>query len=445
MRAPTVIAISAMAHVALFAALSQIALPRIAVGVVPERQAPKIGLEPIEVVVLAEPAATELTVGHRGASMLAGSAPVASSSGASVNASVATNGTSSTASRVASISATPTATISATQTPRASASETAADSDPAIAPRETTGSGAPTSNLMNMRARSNGLDVTAEIAGRIPATPYVAPGEPKISGKLENSPGGGAVVNDTVTTMTVEGDGNITFADKPDIDIQLKLPIPNLDPEQMRQDLGRSLTEWFADPYAATKFGRKAEVSRVWMAVPGACDSWGDVWCDDEMAPKAEKYVRDQKKTGGSILGGSADITAYLHRKYIGDPYASRKLKLLDDTRDERVARGTTFRTQQLLRSAELMGRTLEQLWAREADPVKRRAALFELWDDCDEGPGERGQAGKRARAMITGWIGARLPRGSAEAYTDEEIRFLDARRSSNQPFAPYPAAPPSP
>jgi hypothetical protein len=100
------------------------------------------------------------------------------------------------------------------------------------------------------------------------------------------------------------------------------------------------------------------------------------------------------------------------------------------------------FRTQQLVRSAELMRRTLEQLWARVADPAARRTALFELWDDCDEGSGDRGAAGERARAMVLGWIGAHLPRGGAGAYTDEEIRRLDARRASKQPFAPYPAAP---
>jgi len=177
------------------------------------------------------------------------------------------------------------------------------------------------------------------------------------------------------------------------------------------------------------------------MAVPGGCDSYGDVWCDDEMAPKAEKYVRDQKKTEGSLLGGVADISAYLHRKLIGDPYSSRKLKLLDETRDERVARGTLYRTQQLVRSAELMERTVRALWAREADLVKRRAALFELWDDCDEGDDERGQAGQRARAMILGWIGAHLPKGSAGAYTDEDIRILDGHRTSKQPFRPYPVA----
>jgi hypothetical protein len=419
MRAPTVVAISAAAHVALFAGLSQIALPALTVSAQPTGIA-EPAREPIEVIVLSDPAPV---VGH-------GVGPLSS---------LATSHAASASERTKGVG--PHSSLATSHA--ASASESAATS--VVQPREDgNGSGGePGSDLMHMRARGTGLGITSEIAERIPGRPYVAPAEPNISGKLENTPGGGAVVHDTVTTMTVERDGHISFADKPDIDLHFHLPLPSLDVEELRQDLGRDLTTWFKDPYAATKFGSMSEVSRVWTAVPGACNSYGDVWCDDELAPQGEKDARDQEETGGSILGGNADISAYLHRKLIGDPYSSRKLKLLDDTRDERVARGTVFRTQQLVRSAELMQRTLVRLWAHESDPARRRTALFELWDDCDEGPGERGQAGQRARVMILGWIGAKLPRGSAGAFTDDELRQLDARRSSKQAFAPYPPAAP--
>jgi hypothetical protein len=420
MRAPTVVAISAMAHAALFAGLSQVVIPQLAPVPVHTMVGSTAEPEPIEVIVLSEPAPTE--------SRIPASTHVAAAATAHV-------GTPPRRRDAVAIASTETASIAASAT--TAVIETG--------PSPETGSGATPPGLMHMRARGTGLDISPEIAARIPGRPYVAPAEPKVSGKLENTPGGGAVVHDAVTTMSIERDGNIKFADKPDIDLHFHLPIPDLDPEEIRKDIGRDLTEWFKDPYAATKFGRKAEVSRVWMAVPGACDSYGDVWCDDEMAPKEEKEARQQEKTGGSIFGGNADISAYLQRKFVGDPYASRKLKLLDDTRDERVARGGAFRSQQLVRSAELMRRTLEQLWAYELDPAKRRAALFELWDDCDEGDGERGQAGQRARAMILGWIGARLPRGSAGAFTDDEISRLESRRSSKQAFAPYPEAPPNP
>jgi hypothetical protein len=155
--------------------------------------------------------------------------------------------------------------------------------------------------------------------------------------------------------------------------------------------------------------------------------------CDDPLAPKVEQFVRERKQVLGGFLGGPLDITAWLHRKYVGDPYASRKLKLLDDTRDERVAMGLAHRAEQRARSAEIMRGNLERLWARVADPMARRAALFELWDECGED-----EAGNRARAVVIGWIRARLPAGSANAYTDAELQALDTHRTSRAAFAPY-------
>lgn len=288
-----------------------------------------------------------------------------------------------------------------------------------------------------MHMRGPDLGLAGESAERIVgATQHDLPAETHHSGKLENAPNGEAVIHDRVTTMTIERDGHAHFADKKDIDLKIKLPIPHIDVEAMRHDLGNLLTEWYADPYASTKFGRTADLPTHLIAAPGACDQWGSIWCDDPLAPGREKYAREQKKTNGSLLGGAADITAYLHRKYIGDPYASRKLKLLDDTRDERVARGAAFRDQQLVRSAELIARNIAR--AAQLSGRERRIALFELWDECSEGDDVEGHAGQRARAQVIGWIRAHLPKGSADAFTDEEIAELAARRTSHQPFEPY-------
>jgi hypothetical protein len=303
------------------------------------------------------------------------------------------------------------------------------------------------SSLMRMRGPELGLD--PGLAQRIAESGTRAPEvETKISGKLTKEPGGRAAIYDTVTTVEIEQDGTAHFHDKPDIDIKLKLPIPNIDVEAMRQDLGKLLTEWYADPYASTRFGRTQDLSNINLAVPGACDSWGSVACDDPLAPARERYAREQKKTGGSLLGGNADITAYVHRKFVGDPYASRKRKLLDDTRDERAKMRSDFRDQQLVRSGELIGRNLARLEAAKLSPIEKRAALFELWDECTEPSGvaeegnedadEVGQAGQRARAQVIGWIRSHLPQGSPDAYSDEEIASLNARRSSKQPFEPY-------
>jgi hypothetical protein len=271
-------------------------------------------------------------------------------------------------------------------------------------------------------------------------TPATAGGraEPGRSGKLESLPGGRAVVRDLVTTMTMERDGNVSFEDKPDIDIKLKLPLPVLDLEAIRKDLGRELTEWFRDPQSGRQFTPKSGVARHLTAQPGSCERWGDPLCDDANAPASERYAREQAQTDGSLLGGPMDISAAAHRKYIGDPYASRKLNMIDDTRDERVTRGGAFRADQLDRSTELVLRSLEQLWRTERDPVKRRLAAFSLWDECDEGSGPRGEAGQRARAAIIGWIRTRAPGGSPQGYTAAELERLQARRTSKQPFAPY-------
>ncbi|HUS33404.1 MAG TPA: hypothetical protein VMZ53_33105, partial [Kofleriaceae bacterium] len=164
-------------------------------------------------------------------------------------------------------------------------------------------SGTNGSSLMRMRGAELSLDpgtaARIEESGR-----RELPAETKSSGLLSHEPGGKAAIYDRVTTVDVERDGTAHFHDKPDIDIKLKLPIPNLDVEEMRQDLGKLLTDWYADPYASTKFGRTQDLSNINLAVPGACDEWGSIWCDDPLAPEREKYAREQKKTNGSILGG---------------------------------------------------------------------------------------------------------------------------------------------
>jgi hypothetical protein len=302
----------------------------------------------------------------------------------------------------------------------------------AAATTEATGTDATKSGLMHMRGADLTLDSAA--AERIAHAPQAPRDEAKKSGKLENKPGGGAIVHDTVTTMTIDQDGNAHFEDKPDIDLHFHLPIPKLwDVDEIRQDLGHDLTEWFKDPEAGKRFGRTQDLPRHLQASEGACDGWGNTMCDDPLAPEIEKRVREREKVSGGLFGGMADITAYLHRKFVGDPYASRKLKLLDDTREERIAIRTAHRAEQAARSAELMRNNVERMWSREQRPIARRAALFELWDECGED-----DAGMRARAVVIGWIRAKLPAGSADGYTADEIATLQARRTSTVAFVPY-------
>jgi hypothetical protein len=164
---------------------------------------------------------------------------------------------------------------------------------------------------------------------------------------------------------------------------------------------------------------------------------------------KIEDKANLQRK---GLLGGSFDVTDAMMRRQGIDPYASYKLKVLDETRDERVAIGKRHRTQQLAQSTQLMQKNLERLWAMSADIPALKQGLFELWDDCAEtGPEmERGgftppsgtdelvAGGNAARKHLLGFLVAKLPAGSADAYTTAELARFNKRRKSQATFAPY-------
>ncbi len=291
-------------------------------------------------------------------------------------------------------------------------------------------------DLMTMRGPELHLDASAleAIAGH-----GELPSPVRISGRLENQPGGNGVVHDAVATVTVERDGTAHMVAKPDIDIHMMLPVlPDI--RKDLRDIGHDVAEWYADPYAGERYNRTMDLPQHLQAVPGQCDTYGDGMCDDALSPEMKVTKNPLSNDGGAtpVAGGRLDLTSYLAKKFhVGDVYASRKLKLLDDTRDERVARGAEFRTDQLARSAELMQRNLDRLGTLAASELHE--ALFELWDECAEGDGPTGEAGTRARAQVIGWIGAHLPAGQAGAFTVDEIAALDAHRASRQHFAPYP------
>ena len=139
------------------------------------------------------------------------------------------------------------------------------------------------------------------------------------------------------------------------------------------------------------------------------------------------------------LLRVNFDVTDAVMRRHKADPYASRKLKLLDETRDTRVAIGNEYRRDQLEHTTELVIANLEIMWASVKEPPKRKQALFELWDEVFDGKSELElTAAKQARAAIIGFIRTRFPAGSANAFTQSELVALNAKRQSKTAFAPY-------
>ena len=267
---------------------------------------------------------------------------------------------------------------------------------------------------------------------------HAPPSAPISSKRVEDAPGGRAVINDEVTTITVDKDGTAHLHDKPDLDVTI-----DVNPVHLWRGIkgfGATIADWAQDPEHGKDFGKTQDLPAYTQAVQGDCDHYGSSMCNDVNAPDAEKTSRKQSGAGGlSILSGKFDETSYLMRKLgVGDAFSSRKLKALDDTRLERAERGAKYKQQQLDHSSQLVQTNLERLWSGTQNVDERKAVLFELWDECGEGEGPVGEAGERARKMVIGWIRAKLPEGTPNAFTPAELVELGNHRSSHQPFAPY-------
>jgi hypothetical protein len=160
-----------------------------------------------------------------------------------------------------------------------------------------------------------------------------------------------------------------------------------------------------------------------------------------EVAADGTVKIRDKANIQRRGLGASFDVTDAMMRSKGFDPYSSYKLKVLDETRDERVAIGKRYRTQRLAQSKQHVQKHLERLWATTSELAARKQGLFELWDDCAEtGSAEMVAGGAAARSHVVGFIRSKLPAGGGDAYTAEELAYFNKRRKSRATFAPYEA-----
>lgn len=252
-----------------------------------------------------------------------------------------------------------------------------------------------------------------------------APLEP--SGKLAHDGGGTYRTRRPGFTGHVGRDGKISFKDKPAFKVGLKIP----NPMKLAKAAAKGLEDYYRDPWAQVK-----ETERDWTS---------GLEIKDYTEHLDKRLDEDEKADHGDvatipILGGSTEITDYVMRKLGNDPYASDKLLWMDQTRDERVQIGRVHRDKQLERADEIMGRHLDRLWARtDLDLVAKRQALFELWDDgAEDGDKLVVEAADRARALVIGFVRAKLPARSAGAYTKAELDSLNKRRTSRARFVPY-------
>jgi hypothetical protein len=298
------------------------------------------------------------------------------------------------------------------------------------------GQGATGTGMLSMRGARKGSAIAGADLGAIAEVGEVAAVVPP-SGMVVPNGTAGMRIDDGVTTVQIHPDGSVDFHDKPSLTYEWLNPLlspkglrdPGKAVKQIGRDIGNALEAWSRDPYAQTKDTPRDDRPALAFAVDPELDHGGGAGVDVD--------------TGGvgatlPILGGNLDLGGWAERLAGNDPYAARKRKLLDATFAERAEIGTVHRAAQRDRATELVRKNLERLWRATTDPALRRAALFEMWNECDESEGLDGEAGARARAQIVGWIRSHLPAGTPEAYSADELAQLDRRRSSRQHFRPY-------
>lgn len=235
-----------------------------------------------------------------------------------------------------------------------------------------------------------------------------------IAAELEPQRDGTHVKNDLVFVATVEPDGNVKFEDKPNF--RYKFHLPN--PVKIARGVKRHLASWAEDPTGVATDRTKKNRDGT----------------DDDHDGKL-----DEGDTV-TILSGGFDLTDWAMRSQGDDPYTSRKMAFLDRTRTDRVAIGGKYRADQLDAADQYMLDHLRALWKRDdLDAEARRAEVFALWDDCAEaGEARVVEAAARARAALYRFVATKLPPGSRDAYTADELARLNATRKSRATFAPY-------
>jgi hypothetical protein len=275
------------------------------------------------------------------------------------------------------------------------------------------------------------LDLRVHDAALAPAQPL---DDPPDKSAVEWRRDGRGVVHDLVTTMHVDPDGTAHFQDQPDFKIEIPL-LPSLDtlrhlPSEVKgapDAIHEMLRAWYQDVQVEQAYLEHYDRRQHLDEIPNGCADYAELGCNDPDLPPSPR-----DPTSG-LINGQADVSSWLERKLVGDPYASRKKKLLEDTFAERALHGKAYRANQLVHAAERMRANLEELWASTREASARRTIVFELWDECTED-----DAGQRARDIAVLWIQEQLPQTSADAYTRAELDALAQRRHSTQVFAPY-------
>jgi hypothetical protein len=137
-------------------------------------------------------------------------------------------------------------------------------------------------------------------------------------------------------------------------------------------------------------------------------------------------------------LSGGFDLTDLAMKGHHQDPYRYEKERFMDNTSKLRGELTARARKDRLESSLAALPAHLEQVWSDASHSARaRRGVLYAMWRETAGSDDEVGAAGRKARAAIEAFIRERLPEGSEDAFTDDELRRYNARVGAVK-FEPY-------
>ena len=141
----------------------------------------------------------------------------------------------------------------------------------------------------------------------------------------------------------------------------------------------------------------------------------------------------------GVGLGGQLDVTDQVMKLAGQDPYASAKRAIADETREERLCMAKRYQGERQKQELWNLAAKVRRLAGRpDLSAARRRALIFDIWDECNEEAESEPDYGAMARATILAVVRKVFPAGSDRAYQPAELLALNQRRSSRQRFSPY-------
>src|SRR5262249_40021163 len=147
-------------------------------------------------------------------------------------------------------------------------------------------------------------------------------------GELHDAGGGTHASDQGAFDLRVDRDGTAHVKDKPSADIHLIIPTA--------KQVGGEVAEWWEAPKGVYGETAEAPAAKHIKVIDGS-----------EFSPVGDGTTSNADRTKGVIvpvLGGGINIDDFVMRRSGVDPYASRKLHVLDATRDERAEIGSRHR-----------------------------------------------------------------------------------------------------